>query len=62
MSGERLQDHWSSGLIFALKYRLWVLVRNASLRRFKRVPTINVQRKKIENIMIFHLKIIFLQP
>ena len=25
ISGERLQDHWSSGLIFALKHRLWVL-------------------------------------
>ena len=24
ISGERLQDHWSSGLIFASKYRLWV--------------------------------------
>ena len=24
-SGERLQDHWSSGLIFAPKHRLWVL-------------------------------------
>ena len=34
ISGERLQDHWSSGivrgihyfLIFAIKHRLWVLV------------------------------------
>ena len=34
ISGERLQDHWSSGLIFALKHRLWVLVRTASARRF----------------------------
>ena len=23
ISGERLQDHWSSGLIFASKHRLW---------------------------------------
>ena len=23
-SGERLQDHWSSGLIFAPKHRLWI--------------------------------------
>ena len=34
ISGERLQAHWSSGLIFAPKCRLWVLVRTASLRRF----------------------------
>ena len=34
ISGERLQDHWSSGLIFAPKQRLWVLVRNASVRVF----------------------------
>ena len=34
VSGERLQDHWSSGLIFAPKHRLWVLIRTASLRRF----------------------------
>ena len=28
ISGERLQDHWSSGfLIFAPKHRLWVLVK-----------------------------------
>ena len=32
-------------LIFALKQRLWVLVRTASLRRFYRVPTINVLSK-----------------
>ena len=39
ISGERLQDHWSSGfknifLIFAPKHRLWVHVRTASVRRF----------------------------
>ena len=39
ISGERLQDHWSSGyivkfLIFALKYILWVLIRAALPRRF----------------------------
>ena len=34
ISGERLQDHWSSGLIFASKHRLWVLVRTTSPRRF----------------------------
>ena len=32
-------------LIFSPKHRLWVLVRTASLRRFLRVPTINVLSK-----------------
>ena len=32
-SGERLQDHWSSGSYFCSK-TLWVLVRTASARRF----------------------------
>ena len=45
-------------LIFALKHRLWVLVRTASLRRFLRVPTINVLSKNKQNIRFFHLKII----
>ena len=30
-SGERLQDHWSSGLIFGPKHRLWVLVRTKAV-------------------------------
>ena len=34
ISGERLQDHWSSGLIFDPKHRLWVLIRTALARRF----------------------------
>ena len=39
-------------LIFASKHRLWVLIRNASLRRFQRVPTINVwSKKKKRNIL-----------
>ena len=46
-------------LIFALKHRLWVLVRTTSLRRFLRLPTINVLSKNKKNITIFHLKIIF---
>ena len=33
-TGERLQDHWSSGLIFDPKHRLWVLVRAVSARQF----------------------------
>ena len=32
-------------LIFALKHRLWVLIRTASMRRFQCVPTINVLSK-----------------
>ena len=36
-SGERLQDHWSSGfLVFDPKHTLWVLVRTASGRRLDR--------------------------
>ena len=34
VSGERLQDHWSSGSYFDPKHRLWVLVRTASARGF----------------------------
>ena len=35
ISGEGLQNHWSSGLIFALKHRLWVLIiRTASMMGF----------------------------
>ena len=30
ISGERLQDHWSSGSYFCSKHRLWVHVRTAS--------------------------------
>ena len=40
-------------LIFALKHRLWVLVRTASLRRFQRVPTIYVLSKNEKIINFF---------
>ena len=43
--------------IFALKHRLWVLVRTASLRRFYRVPTHYVLSKNKKNVTFFHLKI-----
>ena len=43
-------------LIFALKHRLWVLVRTASTRRFYRVPTIYVLSKNKRNIKIFLMK------
>ena len=43
-------------LIFALNHRLWALVRTASMRRFLRVPTINVLIKNKKNIKIVHLK------
>ena len=43
-------------LIFAPKHRLCVLVRIASLRRFERVPTINVLSKNKKNVKKFHLK------
>ena len=46
-------------LIFALKQRLWVLVRTAPVRRFYRVPTIYVLSKNKKIITIFHLQIIF---
>ena len=42
-------------LIFALKYRLWILVRTASKR-------ILVLSKHMKNTFFFHLKIIMLQP
>ena len=44
-------------LIFAPKQRLWVLVRTASVRRFKRAPTIYVLSKNKKNIKNFHLKV-----
>ena len=44
--------------IFCSKHRLWVLVRTASARRFKRVPTIYVLSKIRKNIKNFHLNII----
>ena len=47
-------------LIFALKHSLWELVRTASVRRFKRVPTIYVLSKIKKNITIFYLKIIII--
>ena len=43
-------------LIFALKHRLWVLVRTASVRRFLRVLTSNVLSKHKKNITFCHLK------
>ena len=46
----------NAGLIAFL--RLWVLVRTASLRQFKRVPTIYVLSKNKKNITIVHLKFI----
>ena len=45
-------------LIFALKHRLWVLVRTASLGRFSRVPTIYVLSKIMKIVKIFQLKIV----
>ena len=44
-------------LISAQKHRLWVLVRTASPRRFKRVPTVYVLSRNMKNIRIFYLKI-----
>ena len=43
-------------LIFAPKHRLRVLVRNASPRRFQRVPTIYVLSKNKKNMKNFLLK------
>ena len=40
-------------LIFAPKHRLWVLVRTASPKRFKRVPTIYVLSRIMKNIRVF---------
>ena len=45
ISGERLQDHWSSGLIFDSKHTLWELVRN---------PQSYVLSKNFKNIYFFH--------
>ena len=52
------QGHTLFFLIFALKHRLWVLVRPAPMWRFKRVhvPTIYVLSNNKKNITIFHLK------
>ena len=41
----------------AQKHRLWVLVRNASLRRFSRVPTIYVLSRNMKISESFYLKI-----
>ena len=46
-------------LIYALKHRLWVLVRTASMRRFCRVPTINVLSKNEKNIIFFDIIFFF---
>ena len=40
-------------------HRLWVLLRNASARRFKHVPTINVLDKNIKTIKHFPTKSFF---
>ena len=66
ISGEHLQNHWSSGIVklgftgvyiiflfFAQKHRLWVPVGTALLCRFKRVPTIYVLSKNMKNIIFF---------
>ena len=52
ISGERLQDHWSSSSYFCSKHRLWVHFRTASVRRFLGVPTIYVFEQKIRKIGI----------
>ena len=44
-------------LISAQKHRLWVLVRTASTRRFKRVPIIYVSSRNLKNIRVFCMKI-----
>ena len=44
-------------LFFALKHRLWVLVRTALLKRFKRVPPIYDMSKTMEVVKTFQLKI-----
>lgn len=41
-------------LISTLKHRLWVLVRIASLRRFKRVPIIDILNRNKKNIKLDH--------
>ena len=46
-------------LISAQKHRLWVLVRTASPRRFKRVPTIYVLSRNMKKYQNFYLKIYF---
>ena len=49
-------------IFFPLKHRAWVLVRTASVRRFKRIPTIYVLRKN-KIISVFSPdKLSFLQP
>ena len=44
-------------LIFAQKYRLWVLVRTILLRQFYWVSTIYVLSKNMKNIGVFYLKV-----
>ena len=43
-------------VISAQKHRLWVLVRTASARRFKREPTIYILSRNMKNIRIFYLE------
>ena len=45
-------------IIFALKYRLWKLVRTASSRQFYRVPTIYVLSKNMKIVKKIELKIV----
>ena len=44
-------------LISAQKHRLWVLVRTASPKRFKQVPTIYVLSRNMKSTRIFHPKV-----
>ena len=44
-------------LISAQKYRLWVLVRTASPRRFSQVPIIYVLCRNMKTTRIFHLEV-----
>ena len=43
-------------LISAQKYKLWVLVRTASPRRFKRIPTIYILSINVKKLSFFCLK------
>ena len=50
-----------SFLISAQTHRLWVLVRNASQRRFQRVPTIYVLSRNMKNIIVLSENFQFLE-
>ena len=60
ISGECLQDHWSSGFIFAPKHRLWVLVRTTFA--LSKILKISMRfsmftAKTIENPCILHVQV-----